>query len=313
MICSVAPAKIILFGEHFVVKNYPAIATAVNLYSKTCIYEYDQPIVESKQLGVKTILGVEDVDQKFKQFNVAYEMIKTISGAVEGFYAVIDSEIPVSAGMGSSASTIVSFIHSLLTYYGLKPDLDLVNKIAYEAEKIVHKKPSGIDNTIVTYGGTIYYRSGSMERLNIDWPNDLYIVAIDTGVKRDTGMVVRSVLDLYDKYPNILGKVYEAAGLLVDTAREYLLNKRFMELGDLININHGLLVSLGLSTIEVEEAINMLKKIGAIGAKMSGAGRGGIVYGLFMGDPHKVRSMVGFAGKIYLLKPINEGVKSIYQ
>jgi len=310
VVCSQAPAKIILFGEHFVVKGKPAIATAVNLYAKTLILEGEGHVIESRQLRATYDLEKQVPDQ-IKQFRTIYEVIREKTGIDKGFKAVIDSEIPVAAGMGSSAATAVSFTHALLTYYGVKPELELVNRIAYEAEKIVHGKPSGIDNTISTYGGIIYYRQGVFDKLDVDWPKNLYLVVIDTGVQRNTGIIVREVLELYDKYPEIMRIIYDAAEAVVDKARELLINKKFEELGSLININHGLLVALGLSIREIDEAVNMLKELGALGAKISGAGRGGIVYGLFIGEEafSKVKALKNKGYRTFIVKPINEGVK----
>lgn len=310
MICSVAPAKIILFGEHFVVKGKPAIATAIDLYAKTCIEGYDGFIIESKQLGRRYDLSKEGELGSIKQFTMIYRLIRELTGVNKGFYAIIDSEIPVAAGLGSSASTAVSFTHALLTFYGVDPSLDLVNKIAYEAEKVVHGKPSGIDNTVATYGGTIYYKRGYIERMNIDWPNNTYIVVVDTGISRNTGEVVRDVLMRYDRFPDIMGKIYDAAEEIVEEAKKNLLRKELETLGELINMNHGLLSSIGVSILETEKAVYSLRKAGALGAKISGAGRGGIVYGLFKEAPsHLRRRLARLDYRYYIVKPVNEGVR----
>lgn len=312
VICSQAPAKIILFGEHFVVKGKPAIATAVNLYVKTCIYEEDRKyLFESKQLGIKCDLSRKNVPREIIQFKKIYEIIREKTDIDKGFRIIMESEIPIASGMGSSAASAVSFTHALLTYYGIKPELELVNKIAYEAEKIIHGKPSGIDNTISVYGGIIYYKRGKFTKIKTMWPDNLYLTIIDTGIKRNTGEIVYEVLKLYDKYTDILEPIYNAAEALVDKALDLIKSRKYEDLGPLININHGLLVALGLSTYEIDMVINELKKIGVIGAKISGAGRGGIVFGLYIGeDIHsRIKSIEGKGLRTYIVKPINEGVK----
>ncbi|MET1159761.1 MAG: mevalonate kinase [Thermoprotei archaeon] len=310
IICSEAPAKIILFGEHFVVRGKPAIATAVNLYARVYVKESNRHLFESKQLGEKVDLDKQSIPERYKQFQYVYRRVVELAGKNRGFYIVIDSQIPLAAGMGSSASTIVAFTHALLKYYGVEPELELVNRIAYDAEKIVHGKPSGIDNTVATYGGVLYYKQGYMERLDIKWPSDLYLVVIDTGIKRSTGKVVSDVLQLYKKYSQILSLVYDAAEKLVEIARIKLLNGDFLSLGELASINHGLLSAIGVSIAEVEEAVHLLRKLGALGSKVSGAGRGGIVYGFFRGEPSRILEGIPTKYKGYVVKPVREGVRS---
>ncbi|RLG79622.1 MAG: mevalonate kinase [Thermoprotei archaeon] len=308
MICSRAPAKVILFGEHFVVKGKPAIATAVDLYAETCIEESEDYIVESKQLGLKFSIFGTSIPPSLLQFRKAAELVMNLAGSTRGFHAVVDSEIPVAAGMGSSASTIVSFIHALLSFYGFKPELSLVNKMAFEAEKIVHGKPSGIDNIVATYGGTLYYKKGQIERLDVKWPRSLSIVVVDTGVKRSTKSIVREVLDLYEAHPSIMSKLYDVAEELVNEARRRLVEGDFTSLGQLININQGLLSAIGVSSREIEEIVYRLRSLGAIGSKLSGAGRGGVVYGVFTDLNKDLLKKVYRNYTVYLVKPINEGV-----
>lgn len=312
MICSKAPAKIILFGEHFVVKGRPAIVTAVDLYAKTCIQETDngRHILVSKQLRMKTDLDKEAIPIQLAQFKQIYRIINKRYGEVEGFKAVIDSDIPLSAGMGSSAATAVSFAHALLRFVGAEFSLSDVNKIAYEAEKIVHGKPSGIDNTISTFGGMLYYRRGYVEKLDVAWPEELSLIVVDSGVKRNTGKVVLDVLSRYDRHEEIMKYIYDAAEMVVEKAKKLILSNKFCELGELMSINQGLLVSIGVSILETDRIIYSMIEKGALGAKISGAGRGGIVYGLvFKNKLNEIISELVKKGyKPIIVRPISNGV-----
>jgi mevalonate kinase len=53
------------------------------------------------------------------------------------------------------------------------------------------------------------------------------------------------------------------------------------ELGELFNRNHELLCALGVSTPELNRRCATLRSNGALGAKLSGAGHGGVCFGLF--------------------------------
>jgi mevalonate kinase len=315
LICSKAPGKIILFGEHFVVKGKPAIVTAVNLYAKTYLYplENNQHILFLKQYGETINLDKpENAPREFKQYVKIYELISNEYGLPQGFKAVIDSEIPIAAGMGSSASTAVSYIHVLLRHSVGDEGFSLreVNRIAYEAEKIVHGRPSGIDNTIATYGGTIYYRRGEIKRLNIKWPDNLVFIVVDSNIKRNTGEVVLRVLERYEKHMEIYKYIYDAAEALVNKAYKLIIENKFNELGELMMINQGLLYSIGVSLPELEGIIGIINRSGALGAKISGAGYGGIVYGITYMDKlqETISKLIKHGYKPLVVKPVNNGV-----
>ncbi|MEM1662357.1 MAG: mevalonate kinase [Desulfurococcaceae archaeon] len=310
LICSVAPAKLILLGEHFVVMDKPAIATAINLYARVCIEENDRFVVISEELGEKIYLDNQGIPEKYSQFKLITELVASKTNKYRKFKATISSAIPPSSGLGSSAATAVAFIHALYRFYGVNPSLDEVNSVAFEAEKVVHGKPSGVDNTVSTYGGLIYYKKGLVKRLDINWPDDLNLVVVDTGVKRNTGVVVRNVLKLYGS-DDVFIDIYGVAEKIVDKAWRALEKGDFDKLPVLINVNHGLLVSINVSTVETEYAIHKLREAGALASKISGAGMGGVVYGLFKGsiDYNILDQFFKSRGfKYYVVKPVNRGV-----
>lgn len=78
----------------------------------------------------------------------------------------MSTEIPISSGLGSSASMSVCIAAGLLAAAGKIGPADLgenrllgdeqrnkINDLALIGEKIVHGTPSGVDNTIITFGG----------------------------------------------------------------------------------------------------------------------------------------------------------------
>ncbi len=281
MICSKAPGKIILFGEHFVVKGYPGIGVALNTYAKACVEKSDSYFVESKQLGVlydeKSGIG------KNTNIHALINEIKKL-GCEKRFRAVIDSSIFISSGMGSSAAVSVALTHALLRLCEKDPSKEIVSKLAFEAEKIIHKRPSGIDNTLAAYGGMIYYRAGEFKRVDFTWPDKYSILVVNTGVERNTGVVVRDVLDLYERRSSILQHIYSASEKLVEEALSLLRSGDMESLGELMNISQGLLYTINVSCPKCEEIIWLLRSHGALGAKLTGAGRGGVIISLFRSE-----------------------------
>lgn len=300
-----APGKIILFGEHFVVAGKPAIGLAVSKYAVVCVDQGPGNLYSSR-------LGRLSFEQEHgKLFNAVFRTFEQMTGIKPSVDVFIDSEIPIGAGMGSSAAVAVALSHSLLTYYGVKPEKELVWKIAHEGERAVHFRPSGVDTTLATYGGILYYRQGEFRRLNVQLPRDYEIVVVNTGVQRSTGTVVKEVLDRYSRLQRIGVYIYLAAEELVERAVGALREGDVKILGELMTVNHGLLWSMGASSVVCDTIVHALVEMGALGAKLSGAGRGGIVIGLADSNtsPLIIRSLEEKGFEAFSVTPDYEGVR----
>ncbi len=278
MICSKAPGKIILFGEHFVVKGLPGIGMAVDSYARACVEESDSNKIFSRELGsvYDEARGIGSGSGFEAVLRIVYSM-----GCSKKVRVYIDSSIFIGSGMGSSAAVSAALAHALLRFCGLDSSKEMVSRIAFEAERIVHGRPSGIDNTLATYGGMIHYRSGVFDRIDIKWPDDYVLLVINTGIQRETGVIVREVLNLYERRRSILEHIYRSAEALVEEALRKIREGDFESLGELMNINQGLLYTINISCPECEEIIWLLRRNKALGAKLSGAGRGGVVIALY--------------------------------
>ncbi len=311
-VCATAPGKTIWFGEHFVVLGKPAIASSINLYVRTCLSPSQKGVVvESVDLGEKLVYGkrYSGALEPFKRI-IDYLLEEGYISRVKPFHAVIESSIPVASGLGSSAASAVSFAAALLTYHDVEYTREDVSRIAYEAEKIVHGKPSGIDNTIATYGGFIYYRNGSIKRIRVKWPSEYALLILDTGVKRNTGQAVRSVIERYNRQKRIMDFIYKAAEKLVYEALKHLRKGDIEGLAELININHGLLVTVGVAILETERLVHTLLREGALAAKITGAGMGGSVMALAreVNIPGIKGAVAGLARRVLVVKPSYRGV-----
>ncbi|MEM2579520.1 MAG: mevalonate kinase [Desulfurococcaceae archaeon] len=278
-VCSTAPGKVILFGEHFVVKGSPAIAGAISLRAKVCIEDCTNGIeVISMNRGWSMRLGEFEPPQlrQFKRI-VEYVVKEGYLSKVRNFRARIWSKIPIGAGLGSSAATAVAFTASLLEFHGVSYGADDVKKISLEAEREVHVNPSGIDNAIATYGGLILYRRGAVRRLKAKLPKESLLLIVDTGIERSTGSAVKYVLEMYEKHINTFKYIYRAASSLVDEALKAFREKDLVKLGELMQLNQGLLKTIGVSNLDIENIVYSAVKLGALGAKITGAGMGGSV------------------------------------
>lgn len=289
-----APGKIILFGEHAVVYNHPAIAVAIDLRAKSSI---------SASSEQNSILSVPDLFPK-KLFNLNLatlpENLAALKFVIDSLLEVtesskhhtieISSQIPPSAGLGSSAAVSVSLIASFSKFLGMDIDLHEINKLAYESEKIIHSFPSGIDNTISTYGGGILYENEVIKELSFLLSSN-YVVIVNSLIPRNTKDLVESVRKKYDKNPSAIQGIFHNIHNIVIDAEKALKVGDLAQIGELMSSNHQLLRDLGVSHRTLDEIVKTLDEKGALGSKLTGAGGGGCVISLF-DDYHRATEVM---------------------
>ncbi|XAR52581.1 Mevalonate kinase [Bertholletia excelsa] len=209
---------------------------------------------------------------------------------------VVTSELPLGSGLGSSAAFCVSLSAALIALSGSvnsfsdqawlqlgENELDLVNKWAFEGEKIIHGKPSGIDNTVSTYGNMIKFRSGELTRLKSNMP--LKMLITNTRVGRNTKALVAGVAERARRHPDTMTSVFEAvhsisnevATLIQSPAVDYTAaSEKEEKLEELMEMNQGLLRCMGVSHASIETVLQTTLKY-KLTSKLTGAGGGGCV------------------------------------
>jgi mevalonate kinase len=149
-----------------------------------------------------------------------------------------------------------------------------VNAFAYEIEKLHHGTPSGIDNTVVTYARPVYFIKGqSIETFKVAIP--FTIIIGDTGISAPTKESVGDVRKLWEMDPAKWERVFDSVGVIAKKARTSIERGKMKELGDMMNKNHVLLQEMTVSSMELDGLVSAALRAGALGAKMSGGGRGG--------------------------------------
>jgi mevalonate kinase len=143
---------------------------------------------------------------------------------------------------------------------------------ALDLERIFHGNPSGIDNAVAAERGVfLYTKARGASRIALP---DTHIVVLDSMVQGNTKSMVEGVAaNLTDNRPHLtkLGEITESALMCLDDPSA---------LGQLMNRAHGHLREIGVSTAKLEELVNLSLANGAVGAKLSGAGGGGVVVAL---------------------------------
>ena len=181
----------------------------------------------------------------------------------------------------------------------MKLDLDVaeLNDIAYACEKIADGNPSGIDNTVSSYGLALLFRKKAdlnIRELALDGlPPLLVAFSHEPG---STLEQVAAVRQRREQQPDAYDAIFDQIDRLSVAGAEALIAKQYEALGSAMNICHGLLNAIGVSTPDLERMVAIARESGAIGAKLTGAGGGGSIVALCPGDEDGVMMALERAG-----------------
>ena len=273
--------KIILLGEHSVVYGRHAIAVPAPVNIRTKVQDTeDEILLMIPSWGVEYRLDKNP--KKRQSFEKPAGLILDQMGlSKKGMKIEVFSDIPRGMGLGGSAAIAVSIIKALNNHFKLALNQDEINQMALESEKIAHGNPSGIDNTMATYGHPLIFRNGDnplIEPLNI---NETFSILVGfSSTEGLTAKTVGIVRDLWKQNPGVYEKIFDEIDSLALQSIQAIQNNDFELLGQLMNINHGLLNTLQVSTPELERLIMIARESGALGAKLTGGGGGGAVIAL---------------------------------
>ncbi len=269
-----APAKAILLGEHAVVYGQPAIAVPV---SGLRAYASFQPNgsglrIASGDLVIPVDIDTESVDHALAL--TARLVLKTLNAPPPSVTISIRSDIPIASGLGSGAAVSTALARALCAAVGQTLDDKALNAVIYEVEKIHHGTPSGIDNTVIVYERPVYFQRGKpIATLSIGKPFALLIA--DTGKSASTKEAVAGVRELYERDTAGTQPLLNEIGLLVQRARAVIERGDLVALGHLMAANHAQLQRFTVSSPELDTLVKAAQDAGALGAKLSGGGRGG--------------------------------------
>ena len=267
-----APGKIILFGEHAVVYGKPAIAIPVSGMRATA---WSEP----GENGIT--INAMDVNKKIKlstdnnQFSVLAQSILAITDRHEPNLTInLTSKLPQGSGMGSSAATATAVCRALAGHLGVDLAANQISELVFEAEKIVHGTPSGIDNTVVAYEMPVYFVKG--QNPETFEPGKLFRLVIgDTGIEASTKKTVANVKKAWQNEPGLMEGYFDEIEKITRNGKIAIENGNAEQVGELMDKNHELLNSIGVGHKILEELVEMAREKGALGAKLTGGGGGG--------------------------------------
>jgi mevalonate kinase len=271
-----APGKIILFGEHAVVYGRPALAVPVTqVHADVKVAASDRPgiWIDAPDIHLHSDLNSLPSEHPIASVIHNFLFLSRLS-PFPNLNIHISSSIPVASGLGSGAAVTVALVRALSSHLKFPMTDEQVNAFAYEIEKLHHGTPSGIDNTVVTYAKPVYFIKGQpIETFTVGRP--FTIVIGDTGISAPTKESVGDVRKLWEADKAKWEGIFDEVGEIAKMARDAIERGNTKELGILMNKNHALLQKMTVSSPELDNLVSAARKAGALGAKLSGGGRGG--------------------------------------
>lgn len=308
MVSASAPGKIILFGEHAVVYGRPAVAVPVTQVSATAR-------IDPTPAGEGLALVATDLDRRVNLAQaspddplavIVRETLAHLGQSPPDAVLTIRSTIPIAGGLGSGAAVSTAIARALAGFFGQRLSPAETSQLVYEVEKIHHGTPSGIDNTVIAYGQPVYFvREKTLETFSLGGAFPLLIA--DSGVPSPTREVVGAVREGWSGAPERYEELFDQVGEVVDRAREALEDGQVKAVGALMTRNQALLGEMGVSSPMLDELVAAALEAGALGAKLSGAGRGGNVIALVgPGTSQIVEDALIAAGARYVIPTVVE-------
>jgi len=292
---SSAPGKVYLFGEHAVVYGEPAVPCAIERRARVDVQrrtdgklrvhsedlslngftvEYgtssdDRPDVDVSESLVSAAMGYVDG---------AIDQVRDVTGDDDvGFDVTIESDIPLGAGLGSSAAVVVAAIDAATRELGVTLDIDELAERAFQTEYAVQEgQASRADTFCSATGGAVRVEGDDCRSL--DAPELPIVIGFDGGAG-DTGELVAGVRRLREQY-TFAAETIETIGDIVRNGEQALADGDVEELGRLMDFNHGLLSALGVSSRSLDRMVWAARDADAYGAKLTGAGGGGCIVAL---------------------------------
>ncbi len=294
------PTKVTLFGEHAVVYGKPAIATTIPVFIEVSGTLIREPVlIINMRNPVHMYIESISIDRTIERLNISTDrkyveqLIRYIVTALEiceedlkidkrnGYIININSDLPPGIGLGTSAAisvgtiTLCELLNNGIVIDAIEKAKERIAYLAWKTEQRVQGIASPMDTFTITFGGLRYIDPNILQAKPIDISKEIHILIGATERKSITAELVRKVRMLKEKNPLLIDSIMNNIGYVVTEAYKALVDGDWDYLGMLMNINHGFLEALGVVDEKHSTIIHILRKMGALGAKTSGAGGGG--------------------------------------
>jgi len=278
--------KTILIGDQFVLWEIPAVLAAIPFETVTTVERMDSGtgwVLDDRRTEVPGYKKAKEADSR-----VSFDRMIEVMGldvVKTPIKITVAGDLLAGSGVGASAAICVSFARACNEEFDLGMDILDINRVAWEGEFGYHGLPSGVDNTVSTFGGVIQYRIADgvkqFERINLDGPVE--IVLGNSGVTANTASL-KGFLEEQERADGpLFTRRLDTIRSQVAGLREALGGGDLVETGRIMSENHKVLIEMGLSHQRLVELCDRAVSLGAYGAKVTGGGRGGYMVALTPG------------------------------
>jgi len=278
--------KTILFGEHFVVYGLPAVAAAFGKKTVAQVEGSESFVFVDERPETPGYKERKDPEIS-RQLDALLQHFKIPKNG-DSIKITLSGDLVCASGVGASAALAASIARAISDHKGLGLSDEQINDAAYLAEEAGSGTPSGIDNTCSVYGGFILFTKNlegcpnEIQQISVENPLD--IVMASSGITQTTKEVVDDVRKLREENPQQYERIFADYTRVVGEGLSAIKSGDMEKLGALMDENQKLLAEMTLSCPEIEEIIAAAKAAGALGAKLTGTGRGGSVIALTSGE-----------------------------
>ncbi len=278
--------KTILIGDQFVMEEVPAIVSAIP-FETECVVERlakgDGWVLEDNRTEVP---GYKE-KKKHHQIDSINHILEVMKIDVQKTPIKITygGSLLAGSGVGASAASCVSLARALNEEFDLGLSIDEINHVGWEGEFAYHGTPSGVDNTASTYGGLILFQIKNGEKTweHIQLKNPVEVVLGNSGVTADTSKLDAHVQAQKEKDPQLFKQRMQTITDQAFEMKKALEDADLVKVGQLMTENHQILIDLDLSHETLIYLCNKALELGALGAKVTGGGRGGYMNALTPG------------------------------
>lgn len=273
-----AHAKLIVVGEHAAIYGYPALAAPLVALPTRCAavptrgaLTVDSPLFTGRFSDAPPSLG---------GIRAAVQtMLARFGHPARGLALTLQSQVPVGRGLGSSAAAAASVLGAIATSFGATLDAAQMQELMGIAESFAHGVASGVDAAAATADGVIAFQMGKPVT-DVPPGAPLHFVVADSGRPSQTKLAVEAVRTrLWSRVRDTSSRL-ELLGRLAEAARDAAQAGDLRAIGETMDAAQVELEALGVSDPALDHLIRAARVAGALGAKLTGAGRGGCIIAL---------------------------------
>jgi mevalonate kinase len=278
--------KTILIGDAFVLREIPAIVSSIPFETECVVQSMNEGqdwILEDNRTEVPGYKEKKK-DQQVDSINRILDVMN-VDAQKNPIKITYGGSLLAGSGVGASAASCVSLARALNDEFNLNLSIEEINQIGWEGEFAYHGIPSGVDNTASTYGGLILYhiKNGQTSWEHIKLREPVEVVLGNSGVTADTSKLDAHVEAQEEKEPDLFNRRLQTVSDQAFEMKRALEDHNLEKVGQIMTANHKILIEMDLSHETLIYLCDRAIALGALGAKVTGGGRGGYMSALTPG------------------------------